>query len=716
MQSDHASRNSTVSSNPCGDQTVDEVLPGIWRWRTGSPERISPVRVRQSLPLTASLVNLPGCNFPFDSTLLSARGSDRSWTLTLPHSRDEGIFGFGLQLKSHLQSGKKRSLRVNADPVLDQGDSHAPVPFYVSTRGYAVLVDTARYASVYVGTHASVSHIRERVYEKGNEIKFSVDDLYQSTAIGDRVVADIPAAQGADVYIFGGPDALTALRRYVLFSGGGCFPPLWSLGNWYRPFTNHSSEDVLQLIDQFQADGMPFEVIGLEPGWQSRFYPNSFTWSSRFPDPSGFANTLHEKGMFLNLWENAFIHPDSPMADSIAPHCASELSTDGLVPDFLEPEAVGIFADYHARELVDQGVDGFKLDECDNGDFLPFAWSFPEFSEFPSGADGEQMHVLYGTLYQRVIDRVFASRNRRHYGLVRSSGALASPLPFALYSDLYDAADFRRGLVNAGTSGLLWSPEVRHATSVEDLVRRVQLTVLSPLSLINAWYIPRPPWWQIDTEMNKIGIPMDDQENIKILVRKALTLRMQLIPYLYSAFASYATEGTPPFRAMFLECPGDPTAWKCDDQFMIGDSLLAAPMIAGESDRSVFLPPGIWYNFASGQRLQGGQCIHLSNVSLETIPLFVRDGSLIPLRADCDQGIASGLPMKITVRAYGPGPARGRLFLDDGISYAYLDPTGGRDIILTCGTDDTLHVDSAKCSTLYHLPDFVNRISDGSTL
>jgi alpha-D-xyloside xylohydrolase len=133
---------------------------------------------------------------------------------------------------------------------------------------------------------------------------------------------------------------------------------------------------------------------------------------------------------------------------------------DGIVPDFLTPEARRIFANYHEREHVALGVSGYKLDECDNSDFTR-NWSFPEISRFPSGADGEQMHSLFGLRYQDTIQGIFEKRNQRTYGLVRSSHALAAPYPYVLYSDLYDHATSIRSVAHAGFSGLLWTPEVR---------------------------------------------------------------------------------------------------------------------------------------------------------------------------------------------------------------------------------------------------------------
>ena len=90
------------------------------------------------------------------------------------------------------------------------------------------------------------------------------------------------------------------------------------------------------------------------------------------------------------------------------------------------------------------------------------------------------------------IEDIYIRRNQRTYGLIRNNGALAASLPLALYSDLYDHRDFLRGVSSAGFSGLLWTPEVRDAADTEDLIRRIQSVVLSPLALINAWYIRVP--------------------------------------------------------------------------------------------------------------------------------------------------------------------------------------------------------------------------------
>ncbi len=115
------------------------------------------------------------------------------------------------------------------------------------------------------------------------------------------------------------------------------------------------------------------------------------------------------------------------------------------------------------------------------------------------------MHSLFGVLYQRLFASLYRKADRRTLGQVRSSHALAAPLPFILYSDLYNHRDYIRALVNSGFGGILWSPELRQAESGEDLVRRVQTNIFSAHALVNAFQVRNPPWLQFDMDKNNAG-------------------------------------------------------------------------------------------------------------------------------------------------------------------------------------------------------------------
>ncbi|HTZ75517.1 MAG TPA: TIM-barrel domain-containing protein [Candidatus Aquilonibacter sp.] len=624
----------TAAVAAAGEIAWQEAGPGIWRATIGTPEEYTPVKARLVAPKMDALGSMLAADPPIGA--ISGEISARGVLLRLPLAGHEGVYGFGLQLLSFAQRGKKKTTRVNADPSVDSGDTHAPVPFYVTTAGYGVLVDTSRYAAFYSGD----------AHEAPPSATSSATDQPA------QMIVEIPRAAGVDVYLFAGPDMISAVRRYVLFSGGGVLPPEWGLGFWYRADKDFSQADALALAKEFREREIPCDVFGLEPGWQSHSYSCTFVWDAKkFPDPDAFVKQLGASNFKLNLWEHAFTHPDSPLFAPLTAHSGNMAVWGGLVPDFTGEEARKIFGDYHGETFVDAGVAGFKLDECDNSDFTG-GWSFPEFSRFPSGIDGEQMHSVFGLRYQRTILEQYQQRGIETYGLVRSSGALAAPYPFVLYSDLYDHRQFIRALVNSGFTGLLWCPEVRDAASEEDLIRRLQSVAFSPLAMINAWYIANPPWKQIDRTKNNANDLAPDWQRLEGRCREIIGWRMQMVPYLRAAFAKYAMDGTPPFRAPVMDWPEDASLAQVDDEYMIGDRMLVAPMFAGEASRKVTLPAGVWHNFWTGEIVQS---VSFSlPASAEKIPVYVKAGSVMPL-ARVTGSTSEVERRELTVQIFGDG-------------------------------------------------------------
>ena len=625
------------------------VAPGVWRSTCGEPESHTPVRSRKIAPSLNALRDLPAVsrpplNVPVGS--VSSRGVE----FRLDLAPNELIYGFGLQFLSFQQRSKKRTVRVNADPKVDSGDSHAPVPLYVTTGGYGVLVDTFRHAVFYCGE----AHPRPTRPESPDSIEVNTPQMVrareQETA--SRVLVEVPRCAGIDVYLFAGPQLRDAVQRYNLFSGSGALPPEWGLGFWYRAEMHLNAAEVLTLGKHLRESGIPCDVLGLEPGWQTHAYSCTFAWDMhRFPDPAGFVRSAKEIGFRVNLWEHAFTHPASPIFSELEPHSGDTAVWGGLVPDFAGEPARRIFGDYHGRALIDSGVSGFKLDECDNSDFTE-GWSFPDNSRFPSGVDGELMHAQFGLRYQDTILDQFRQRGLSTYNLVRSSYALASPYPFVLYSDLYDHRQFIRALVNAGFNGLLWCPEVRDASNEEDLIRRLQSVIFSPLAMVNAWYIRNPPWMQIDRDKNNQNHFAEGWEQLRDRCKEIISWRMRLLPYLHAAFAEYERIGMPPFRALAMDDPHDPMLQDVDDQYMIGDRLLVAPLFAGEAERKVVLPAGNWQDFWTGELVRTRTQIVSS--SFRDIPVYVKAGSLVPW-ANVVQHVEQQNVRQIEVRVYGDG-------------------------------------------------------------
>jgi len=644
-------------------------MNGVFQYRFGTPEEYTPSRLLGDKINQKEAKFLPEVSAPpIAEEAIRFRVTSRGCLLEIPFDDHEQVYGLGLQMKSFRQNWKKKTLRVNSDPIADTGDSHAPVPLYVSNKGYAVYIDTCRYASFYFGTHTR----QETVNAENDRSADNLEELYASKEIKAQkyVMVDIPGAKGVDLYLFGGPTMKEAVMRYNLFSGGGYLPPLWGLGVWYRTCLESNADAVDRQSKEFRDQQIPCDVYGLEPRWQEHAYSCTYTFNKDyFPNPEKTLKLLNDRGYRVNLWEHAYIDGGSPIYEAMKPYSGDYRVWNGLVPDFTKPEARKIFADYHKENLVKKGVAGFKLDECDNSDFIQSPWSYPECSTFPSGLDGEQMHTVMGSFYMKAVMESFEGLNQRQFHAVRSAGAFASDYPFVLYSDLYDHKDFIRSLVNSGFSGLSWTPEVRQCNSVEDLYRRVESVIFSPMALINAWMIPHAPWLQVDETLNKSNVFMENHPEVTETVRELFRLRMRFVPYLYQAYREYEQYGKPVFRGLVMDYPEDVNTYDCDLEYMMGDSVLVAPLVEGETERSIYLPAGKWHDFHTGQVYEGGQWYQIA-ADVKTIPVFIKDGTLMPF-AKPYLSAAEADRIEILPVRYGEGDLSCQLFEDDGETYDY---------------------------------------------
>ncbi|MBE6999230.1 MAG: glycoside hydrolase [Ruminococcaceae bacterium] len=566
------------------------------RIRFGTPEKHVPSAYCPGFHYEESPIS-------YDISRISFRKNARGVLVTLPLGADEHIYGLGLQLTQFDHKGKKMTLRVNADPKMPTGDTHAPVPFLVSTRGYGIYLDTARYAEVYCGVVPAGSDLKTSEYK----LFTSEAELYAPKELDgeSQLAIQIPAASGIDLYLMEGNTITDVVAKYNLLSGGGCDVPEWGLGVFYRCFLRYTDKQVLEMADYFRKNDIPCSILGLEPGWQTHAYSCTYVWDEeRYQDLSGMLQKLKEQDFHLSLWEHAFTHPTSPLYSEMAKGSGDYKVWEGLVPDFSLPEIRTAFAKYHKDHVMHGVVDGFKLDECDSSD-MTGGWSFPLFTEFPGGMDGEQYHSLFGTLYMQTM--LEALEGTPTLSEVRNAGALAASYPFVLYSDLYDHREFVRAMVNSGFSGLLWTPEVRHAGSKEEMLRRLQTVVFSPQCLINAWYCEEAPWKALDCE---------DE------VRELLKLRMTLVPMLQEAFANYKARGIAPIRALVSDFTDDPETYTIDDQYLFCDKLLVAPIFTGETGRKVYLPTGAkWRDYFTKEPVESGWL----EISTTSIPVYERD-------------------------------------------------------------------------------------------
>jgi alpha-D-xyloside xylohydrolase len=622
------------------------VQPGIWKAVIGRPESISLLKAADVRAYVKGFASLPSAAFPLDKKEIVAGRQDGKIYLRFPLQKEEKIFGFGLNFQTINQRGKILHLHVDHYGGKDDGRTHAPVPFYVSSRGYGVLVDAARYITVYAGTAVRVdTKDPPELYDRNND-KSWTDQPYS-----DAVEMLVPA-QGLELYVFAGPTPMNVVQRYNLMNGGGCLPPKWGLGFTERMPTLSSQTDIVNEAKLFEQHDFPLDFIGVEPGWQSMAYPCTFEWDkTRFPDPQGFIKELSDHRIRSNLWLNPYISPRASLYPAMKKLSGSHTVWNGLVPDYTLPQARKLLKEHFEKYHLNIGVSGYKIDEIDGFD----NWLWPDMAAFPSGYSGEQMRQVYGLLMQHMTAGWFREKNQRTYGLIRASNAGASSFPYVIYDDYYSHKDFITALINSSFAGVLWTPEVRASATAEEWVRRMQSVCFSPMAMLNAWSDGTRPW----------SFP-----EVEKAVKEVANLRMQLMPYLYSTFAQYRFEGKPPFRAMSLAEGAADLKNGIKDQYMMGDNILVAPMFAGERSRKVYLPAGKWYDFYTGELAGENEAIDVTP-GLDKIPLFVKDGGIIPMMPAQRQAPLPTQKVQLIIRHYGKANGSFTLYDDDGVSFDY---------------------------------------------
>lgn len=558
----------------------------------GTPEKFVPSKYCDGFNYTETDVSFCEKDFSFRTT-------EKGCVVEFPISPDTKIYGFGLQLYQFNHYGRKITIRCNADAPKATGDSHAPVPFFVTNKGWGIYFDTARYAEFYCGVQ------KPGVKADGEKFEalLSTEELYSVKKSKDDVTLSvfIPVSKGIDFYVFEGKNITDIVSQYNMLSGGGCDVPEWGLGVLYRCNGGYNDKQVLEIAEYMRENNIPCDILGLEPGWHTHAYSCTYKWNEeKFPEPKKLVDRLIDMGYHINLWEHAFVHPDSPIHEKLLPYSADYCVWGGLVPDFSLPEAREIFAGYHRENLASMGIDGFKADECDGSDFTG-GWTFPNHTKFPSGLDGEQYHSLFGALYAKTM---MQSIGKPTLSEIRSMGALGASYPFVLYSDLSNINAFLTGVVNSGFSGILWTPEVRGCATKKEIIRRLQMVTFSVQCLINAWNCPQIPWLEFDC--------LDE-------VRETLSIRKRLIPELKAAFDRYRDTGVPPVRALVMDYTDDEDTYEINNEYLFCEDLLVAPFTDFESDtREIYLPEGNWVDFFTGEPVASGHFVYTS----ENIPVF----------------------------------------------------------------------------------------------
>ena len=476
-----------------------------------------------------------------------------------------------------------------------------------------------------------------------------------------------PATAGAalplDVFLVTSPEPAVIMSEYAYITGHPEMPPLWSFGYQQSHRTLASREEILSEAKTFREKKLPCDAFiylgtGFCPsGWNTE--NGSFVWNSRvFPDPKEMLDELHRENFHAVL--HAVILSDK-LRGTV--HNPCDLSR------FDESEA-SCYWDAHRKDFA-MGVDGWWPDEGDPLDIASrlvrnrMYWEGPQIDR-----PNERPYALHRNAYagmQRYASFLWS-------GDVYSTWeTLKTHIPIALNTAL-------TGMPYWGTDigGFVPTPEF----TAELYLRWFQFGAFCPLFRCHgrAWKLRLPWGWNTGdtgpTEINNYrGAALPDSSQlhdarVETICRKYLELRYRMLPYLYSTVRECATTGMPIMRALWLHFPDDPKAVVCPDEYLFGKNLLVAPVVEkGATMRTVYLPRGVWYDYWTGDRMDGGREF-IRSVDLETIPLYVRAGSILPL-GPVKQFTSQKVDAPLSVPIYPGADASFLLYEDDGTSFNY---------------------------------------------
>jgi alpha-D-xyloside xylohydrolase len=510
----------------------------------------------------------------------------------------EYVYGLGERFTPYVKNGQVVDI-WNDDGGTSSELAYKNIPFYITNKGYGVFVNDPGRVSYEIAS------------EVVSRAQFSV------------------SGESLEYFIIAGPALKDVLKNYTAMTGRASLPPAWTFGLWLTTSftTNYDEQTVNSFIDGMAARDLPLHVFHFDCFWMKEFQWCDFEWDKAvFPDPENMLKRLKNKGLRICVWINSYIAQKSYMFKEGMDNGYLLKTKDGSVyqwdkwqagmglVDFTNPDAVKWFQSKLQR-LVEMGVDCFKTD---------FGERIPEDAVYFDGSDPLKMHNYYTFLYNKAVFEVLEKAYGKNKAALFARSATAGGQQFPVHwggdcSATYQSmAETLRGGLSLGLSGFgFWSHDISgfEKTASPDIYKRwVAFGMMSSHSRLHGNESYRVPW-------------LFDEEAVDVL-RFFTRLKCSLMPYLFAKAIDATTEGVPMMRAMVLEYTDDPTCATLDLQYMLGDSLLVAPIFNDESKAKYYLPDGSWTNFITGDVTEGGRWIKEKH-SYMSIPLMVKENSII---------------------------------------------------------------------------------------
>jgi alpha-D-xyloside xylohydrolase len=583
----------------------------------------------------------------YSSTLVPAlpfafirRMSDysRSVAAVLSLAAGEKIFGGGESFTRLDKRGQKLVLWTNDANGAESDRMYKPIPFLLSSRGYALFAHTTAPTTFDVGA----------AFHGSNELLLGDDEL--------------------DLFAFLGTPK-QVLDEYTNVTGKAPMPPLWSFGFWQSRITYFSEDEVRTVAAKLRENRIPADVIHLDTGWFETDWRSDYEFSrTRFKDPAKMIADLKRDGLHISLWQLPYFVPKNRLFPEIVSNGLAVRDGKGHLPyedavlDFSNPQTVKWYQQKLAA-LLRLGVGAIKVD---------FGEAAPLVGQYASGRTGFYEHNYYPLRYNKAAADITREVTGDNIIWARSAWAGSQRYPIhwggdAATTDIGMASTLRGGL-SFGLSGFtFWSHDMGGfmGQTPEELYRRWMAFGMLTSHSRSHGTPPKEPW--------EFGKEFTDT------FRRADDLRYQLMPYIYAQAKDASSRGLPMVRALFIEYPDDPGSWLVEDEYLFGSDMLVAPLLqSGSTRRDVYLPPGTWIDYQTGRSYPAGW--HAIDAGAIPIVILVRTGAAIP-RIALAQSTSQMDWSKLEMVVFGNDrTARGLVFLpgDQATREVTVSGHGGR--------------------------------------
>jgi alpha-glucosidase/alpha-D-xyloside xylohydrolase len=443
--------------------------------------------------------------------------------------------------------------------------------------------------------------------------------------------ANPQASLPLDLFVIGEQEPTAILAEYARITGYPEMPPLWSFGYQQSHRTLGPPEEIVQEAKMFRDKKLPCDAmiyLGTDfcpNGWNT--HNGEFDWNPKvFPDPKRAIDELHGQHFKVVLH---VVLEGRRLTGTVADPCTAPPLPSGRTPDDRWPPDRQVSCYWPAHKpLLDLGLDGWWPDQGDGLD------SSSRLARNRMYFEGQQM--------VRPNQRVYALHRNGYAGMQRYAAFLWSGDVQSRWETLKNHIPIG---INAGLSGIpYWGSDIGGFVPTQEYtgelyLRWFQFAAFNPLFRSHGrdWRLHMPWGWNT----GEIGFPETPNYHpdpgelhnaaIEPICKKYLELRYQMMPYLYSAVKETCETGLPIIRALWLRYPSDAAAVARGDEYLYGRDILVAPVVEkGATSRSLYLPHGAWYDFWTREKIEGGREI-TRKVDLETTPLYVRAGAVIPM-------------------------------------------------------------------------------------